>query len=124
MVAKHIILGTRGSKLALAQADIAKKRLEHLHPHLSFDIQIVHTTGDIDLKSPLSEIGGKGVFIKELEVALQKNIVDIAVHSLKDITTSIPADLVLKAFFKAEAVADVLILKAGMTHFDQLPLSA
>lgn len=120
----NIKLGTRGSKLALAQAEIVKSKLEKLFPSIRFEIKVVHTTGDIDLQSPLSEIGGKGVFIKELEAALVNREVDIAVHSLKDITSSIPAGLSLVSFLKAEAVTDVFIFKHGITHFDQLPLKA
>lgn len=117
-------LGSRGSKLALAQAEIVKARLEKIYPTCVFEIQVVHTTGDIDLKSPLSEIGGKGVFIKELEVALKNQEIDIAVHSLKDITSTIPPELALTAFLKAEAVTDVLIFNHDITHFDQLPQGA
>ncbi|MFA6914903.1 MAG: hydroxymethylbilane synthase [Parachlamydiales bacterium] len=121
---EKVRLGTRGSKLALAQAEIVKSKFESLFPSISFEIQVVHTTGDLDLDSPLCEIGGKGVFIKELEVALKNRQVDIAVHSLKDITSAIPKELSLAAFLTPEAVTDVLIFNKALTHFDQLPKEA
>lgn len=124
MMVNTIRLGSRGSKLALAQAEIVKSKLEQKYPNITFEIIVVHTTGDLDLKSPLSEIGGKGAFIKELEVALKNQEVDIAVHSLKDITSTIPTDLKLVAFLKAEAVTDVLIFNHDIGHFDQLPQGA
>lgn len=117
-------LGTRGSKLALAQANIVKNKLVEAHPQIEFEIHIIQTSGDIDLKSPLSEIGGKGVFIKELEVALNQNKIDIAIHSLKDITSALLPGLQLSAFLKAEAVADVLILDAKHSSFEDLPEDA
>jgi hydroxymethylbilane synthase len=117
-------IGTRGSKLALAQADIVKGKLESSFPDIQFEIQVIHTQGDIDLKSPLFEIGGKGVFIKELEVALVKNEIEIAVHSMKDITSALLPGLQLTAFLKAEAVTDVFILSPPYRHFEDLPWGA
>lgn len=117
-------LGTRGSKLALAQAEIVKARLEKKNPNTQFEIQVIHTQGDIDLSSPLCEIGGKGVFIKELEVSLLNKQIDIAVHSLKDITTALPKELQLTAFLPAEAFTDVMILNPKYKHFDELPEGA
>lgn len=117
-------LGTRGSKLAVAQVEIVKAKLEKANPNTKFEIEIIHTQGDIDLTSPLCEIGGKGVFIKELEVALLNKQIDIAVHSLKDITTALPIELQLSAFLPAEAFTDVLILNSKYKHFDDLPLGA
>lgn len=114
-------LGTRGSKLAVAQVEIVKAKLEKLNPNTKFEIEIIHTQGDIDLTSPLCEIGGKGVFIKELEVALLNKQIDIAVHSLKDITTALPPELGLTAFLPAEAFTDVIILNSKYKHFDDLP---
>lgn len=119
-----IRLGTRGSKLALAQAEIVKKKFESLFPDLSFEIKVIHTLGDKDLKSPLYEIGGKGVFIKELELGLKEQEVDIAVHSLKDITSQLLPELQLSAFLKAEAVTDVIILKKECAHFEDIPKGA
>lgn len=119
-----IRLGTRGSKLALAQADLVKFQLEKKHPGLLFEIVVIQTKGDIDLISPLYEIGGKGVFIKELEVALTQGYVDIAVHSLKDMTAALPNHLKLSAFLKAESTVDVLVLGSRHKKWEDLPIGA
>ncbi len=116
-----ITLGTRGSKLALAQTELVIHQLHSLYPYLQFDVQVIHTRGDIDLKSPLYAIGGKGVFIKELEYALKEKKIDIAVHSLKDMTSTLFPGLQLSAFLRAESVADVLILHPKHLSFEKLP---
>jgi len=120
---KLIRIGTRGSQLALAQAEIVKNKLKEVNPGLDISIEVVETKGDKDLR-PLHVIGGKGVFIKELEYALQKQQVDLAVHSLKDITTQLAPGLQLHAFLKAEGVRDVLILHNANLTFKTLPLNA
>jgi len=117
-------LGTRGSKLAVAQVEIVKAKLEKVNPNTKFEIEIIHTQGDIDLTSPLCEIGGKGVFIKELEVALLNKQIDVAVHSLKDMTTALPDELELSGFLPAEAFADVIVLSSKYEYFDELPPGA
>lgn len=116
-----MILGTRGSKLALAQVEIVKARLEKANPNIEFKTEIIHTQGDIDLTSPLSEIGGKGVFIKELEVALLNKQIDIAVHSLKDVTTALPQELQLSSFLSAESFTDVIVCNEKYKHIEDLP---
>lgn len=119
----QVRLGTRGSGLALKQAEIVKNKLQSFFPALQVHTVIIKTQGDIDLKSPLSEIGGKGVFIKELEKALLNNEIDMAVHSLKDVTSSMPPSLCLGAFLQAESCADALVSKPGFT-LDNLPIGA
>lgn len=121
---KKIRLGTRGSKLALAQAHIVKEKFEAAFSDIQFEIQVIHTQGDLDLKSPLFEIGGKGVFIKELEYGLIKNEIDIGVHSMKDITSELYSGLQLTAFLKAEAFTDVMIASKKFSHFEDLPLGS
>ena len=121
---KTVRLGTRGSKLALAQSHIVKEKLRVAFPGMEFLIIPISTKGDLDLTSPLSEIGGKNVFIKELEWALLENKIDIAIHSLKDITSSLMPDLKLSAFLQAEAVNDVLLTKKKLDTLDELPLGA
>ncbi|CDR32867.1 Porphobilinogen deaminase [Criblamydia sequanensis CRIB-18] len=121
---KTVRLGTRGSKLALAQSHIVKEKLRIAYPDLEFLIIPISTKGDLDLTSPLSEIGGKNVFIKELEWALLENRIDIAVHSLKDITSSLMPELKLSAFLQAEAVNDVLLTKKKLDSLDELPLGS
>ncbi len=111
----EIRLGTRGSPLALKQAERVKSLLNLAHPNLKVAILVIKTTGDIDLQSPLSQIGGKGVFIKELEEALLNQEIDIAVHSLKDVTATPHLKLCLSGFLKAESVSDALVSKKGYT---------
>ena len=118
-----MILGTRGSKLALAQADIAAMRLRAVDSSLNVKIVKITTSGDKDQRTSLSQIGGKGVFIKELEQALIDGTVDLAVHSFKDITSDIPSGLEMCAFFKPESVCDVLISRDNLS-LGKLPQNA
>ena len=121
---QHIIIGSRGSELALWQAHYIKRELEKKHKKLSVEVKIIKTKGDKILDVPLSKIGDKGLFTKELENALLRNEVDIAVHSLKDLQTVIPDGLTLAAVTKRHPVEDVLIArKKGTTIFD-LPHNA
>jgi hydroxymethylbilane synthase len=91
-----LIIGSRGSKLALWQAEQARTRLRILNPQLDVHIEIIKTTGDVK-NDPLSVIGGKGVFTKELEDALLNGRIDLAVHSLKDLPTILPDGLSIAA---------------------------
>lgn len=120
---QEIIVGTRGSKLALTQTNWVKAQLESLNPHLKFSIKIIHTSGDKITDVALSRIGGKGLFTKELEVALQEGKIDLAVHSLKDIPTEIPPDLTLGAIPEREDPHDLLI-GDGVQSIRQLPVGA
>ena len=88
-MSRPLVIGSRGSKLALWQAEQARERLRTLNPQIDVQIEIIKTTGDVK-KDPLSVIGGKGVFTKELEDALLDGRIDIAVHSLKDLPTILP----------------------------------
>jgi hydroxymethylbilane synthase len=106
----HLVIGSRGSKLALTQAEMVKSELARLDPFLSIQIEIIRTSGDTS-PDPLSIIGGKGVFTKELEEALLDSRVDLAVHSLKDLPTIIPDGLTIAAICKREDPRDALILK-------------
>jgi hydroxymethylbilane synthase len=101
-------LGTRGSPLALTQAQMVKKKLELAG--IFCEIVVIKTQGDLDQNTPLSELGGKGVFIKELEVALLDQRIDFAVHSLKDVTSQIQPELELSAFLKTESALDCLVV--------------
>lgn len=105
-------IGTRGSPLALAQAHEVKDRLRRAHPHLSghtIDIVVMSTQGDRILDRALSEIGGKGLFTEEIEAALVNGTIDIAVHSLKDMPTSLPEGLELACYLEREDVRDAFI---------------
>ena len=104
-----IRIGTRGSQLALYQANVVKEELAEKFPGLNFQIVVIKTKGDKILDVPLSKIGDKGLFTKELEVAMFDNEIDMAVHSLKDLPTSFPEGVVLGAVLKRGEVRDALI---------------
>jgi len=106
-----LIIGSRGSKLALWQAEQARARLQALNPQLDVHIEIIKTTGDVK-NDPLSVIGGKGVFTKELEDALLDGRIDLAVHSLKDLPTILPDGLSISAICEREDPRDALVLRA------------
>jgi len=110
-----LVIGSRGSKLALTQAQIVKTGLELLNPSQEVRIEIIKTTGDVKT-DPLSVIGGKGVFTKELEEALLDGRIDVAVHSLKDLPTIIPEQLVIAAICKREDPRDGLVLGRRLKH--------
>lgn len=113
---QKLIIGSRGSDLALWQANFIKKELKKAHKHISVEIKLIKTKGDKILDVALSKIGDKGLFTKELEIALLNREVDIAVHSLKDLQTEIPAGLKLAVVTKRHEVEDVLIArKKGTT---------
>ncbi|MBI5729908.1 MAG: hydroxymethylbilane synthase [Ignavibacteriales bacterium] len=116
MKKNKLIIGSRGSDLALWQAKYIKKELERKNKNLSVDIKIINTKGDKILDVALSKIGDKGLFTKELENELLKGSIDIAVHSLKDLPTVLPEGLKLGAVTKRHPVEDILIArKKGMT---------
>jgi hydroxymethylbilane synthase len=108
-----IIIGSRGSKLALWQSEWVKARLEALDPGVRVRVEIFKTQGDVRLDVPLSTIGGQGAFTKELEVALLERRVDVAVHSLKDLPTFTPEGLSITATPEREDPRDALVLRAG-----------
>ncbi len=121
---KKLIIGSRGSDLALWQANFVKKSLEKAHKGLKVEIKLVKTKGDKILDVALSKIGDKGLFTKELEVALLNGEVDIAVHSLKDLQTEIPKGLKLAAVTKRHDVEDVIIARKKRITLDKLPEGA
>lgn len=108
-------IGTRGSALALYQANQVKLSIETNFPDVQAEIVIIHTKGDKILDVALSKIGDKGLFTKELEVALLGNEVDMAVHSLKDLPTFFPEGLQLGAVLPRAEVRDALVSKNGKT---------
>ena len=93
-----IIVGTRGSKLALWQAGHIADRLRQINPGLTVELKRIVTTGDKILDVPLAKIGGKALFTKELELAMLSGEIDLAVHSLKDMPTELPAGLILAMY--------------------------
>jgi hydroxymethylbilane synthase len=108
---RPLVIGSRGSKLALWQAEQARERLLRLNPQIDVCIEIIKTTGDVK-SEPLSVIGGKGVFTKELEDALLDGRIDIAVHSLKDLPTILPDSLTISAICEREDARDALVLRS------------
>ena len=110
-MSRPLIIGSRGSKLALWQAEQARARLQALNPQLEVHIEIIKTTGDVK-SDPLSVIGGKGVFTKELEDALLDGRIDLAVHSLKDLPTILSEGLSISAICEREDPRDALVLRA------------
>ena len=116
-------LGTRGSLLARTQTGHVEQALLAANPGLEIEIVVIRTTGDEITDRPLAEIGGKGLFVKEIEVALLEERVDLAVHSMKDVPAEIPDGLVLAATPPREDPRDALIAQGGR-RFDELPHGA
>ena len=108
-----VVIGSRGSKLALTQTRLVQAELNHLNPELEIRIEIISTSGDVS-NEPLSVIGGKGVFTKELEQALLTGRIDLAVHSLKDLPTVIPEGLQLAAIGRREDPRDALLIRSEL----------
>ena len=106
-------IGTRGSELALWQANYVKKELERLNPGVVFEIRIIKTTGDEVLDVSLSKIGDKGLFTRQIETELLAGSIDLAVHSLKDLQTEQPDGLIIGAVCERETPNDVFISKTG-----------
>lgn len=111
MKRKKVIIATRGSKLALRQAELVKNELLALKPDLKIELKKIKTTGDKILDAPLAKLGGKGLFVKEIEEALLKGNADLAVHSMKDVPVDLPKGLHIKAICKREDPRDAFILK-------------
>jgi hydroxymethylbilane synthase len=116
-------IGTRGSKLALTQSHWVKEKIEKKHSHIQVELVRIKTTGDKILDSPLSEIGGKGLFVKEIEDALLEKRVDMAVHSVKDVPAELPGPLMVSVFPKREDPHDALLSRGNLT-LDGLPPGA
>ena len=119
-----IIIGSRASALALWQSEHIASQLQQLHPSINVEIKKIKTTGDIILDSPLSKIGDKGLFTKELDRALLDGEIDLAVHSLKDVPTQLNEGLILGAITEREDVRDVFISHPQKKYstFNNVPL--
>lgn len=114
-------IGTRGSALAKWQAETVRDRLAGFG--VAAELVLIRTAGDRDTKTPLGAMGGKGVFVKELEEALLEGRIDLAVHSMKDVPTELPRSLVIAAIMEREDVRDALISRSGAVLAD-LPSGA
>ena len=111
----RLVIGSRGSKLALWQSEWVRSSLVALHPQLEVHIEIIKTTGDVIKDAPLSVIGGKGVFTREIEEALLQERIDLAVHSLKDLPTLLPEGLCIAVIPEREDARDALVLRADLS---------
>ena len=126
MTTETVRIGSRGSDLALWQAHWVRDRLTERFPGKTFTVEIIKTTGDRILDAPLSRIGDKGLFTREIEHALLAGSIDLAVHSLKDLPTTLPDGLLLGAVTEREDVRDVFLPRPGnrVRAFAQLPHGA
>jgi len=118
-----LIIGTRGSQLALWQSEWVKAALMKQYPTLTVELQIIKTKGDIILDVPLAKVGGKGLFTKEIEEALLDDRIDLAVHSMKDMPAVFPKGLYIGAVPERETPEDVLISRKGL-KLSQMPEGA
>ncbi len=114
MAGGTITIGTRGSQLALWQANWVKEAVNRNHPDLTVELVIIKTKGDKILDVPLAKVGGKGLFVKEIEEALLDGRIDLAVHSMKDMPADIPVGLGIGAIPEREEPRDVLITRSGL----------
>jgi hydroxymethylbilane synthase len=119
----NLRIGTRGSKLALTQSEWVKGKIETRHPDLQVELVSIKTTGDKILDSPLAKIGGKGLFVKEIEEGLLSKRIDLAVHSMKDVPAALPNGLILATFPEREDPRDAF-LSAKYRSLEQLPPGA
>jgi hydroxymethylbilane synthase len=117
------VIGSRGSKLALWQSNHIAARIKESRPGIDAEIRIIKTRGDKILDVPLARIGGKGLFVKELEEALLSGAIDLAVHSMKDVPTSLPDGLLIGAVTEREDPRDVVITADG-AKLDELSSTA
>ncbi len=112
-MARTLLIGTRGSKLALWQARWVAQALRALEPGLEAKLKVIKTTGDKILDVPLAKVGGKGLFVKEIEEALLRGEVDLAVHSMKDVPTELPEGLHLAAVLQRQDHRDAFLSRTG-----------
>jgi hydroxymethylbilane synthase len=105
----NLRIGTRGSKLALVQSEWVKRQVEARHPEIHVELVIIKTKGDKIVDAPLSKVGGKGLFVKEIEDALLRGDVDLAVHSMKDVPAELEEGLKLSVYPKREDPRDAFV---------------
>ena len=122
-MSQRLIIGTRGSALALCQANLIKEEIEAAFPDLDVRLKKIKTTGDKITDVPLAKVGGKGLFVKEIEEALFREEIALAVHSMKDVPTFLPEGLHLAAITRREDPRDAVISRDGKRLLD-LPRGA
>lgn len=116
-----IIVGSRGSNLALTQTNMVLDSIKEKHPEVEFQLKVIKTKGDILKNVPIDKIGGKEIFIKEIEKELLDGTIDMAIHSMKDMPGELPEGLKLSFTPKREDYRDVLVLKEGYKSLDDIP---
>ena len=126
-----VVIATRGSKLALWQAEWIKAEIEKLDPDIAIELNKIKTTGDKILDVPLAQVGGKGLFVKEIEEAMLRGEADLAVHSMKDVPTELPEGLHLSTITKREDPRDAFLTAVSsqqsavsIKNFQDLPQGA
>ncbi len=122
MAKRQLRIGTRASQLALWQANWVKGELEKRYPDLEVSLVKIKTTGDKILDVPLAQVGGKGLFTKEIEEAMLAGEIEVAVHSMKDVPTYFPAGLGLRCITEREDPRDIVILRPGVSSWQELPI--
>lgn len=116
-------IGSRDSQLAVIQSELVMGALRRAHPDLELELVTMKTTGDRILDRTLDQVGGKGLFVRELDEALRSGRVDLTVHSCKDLPMELPEDLPVSAFLPREDPRDVLVLPEGALEWDaRLPI--
>ncbi|MEM1483775.1 hydroxymethylbilane synthase [Oscillospiraceae bacterium PP1C4] len=118
MQSRKICIGSRESRLAVVQSELVMADIRRAHPELELELVTMKTTGDVILDRPLDKIGGKGLFVKELDQALLDGRIDLSVHSLKDMPMEIPCALPIVAYTRRADPRDVLILPLGIDYLD------
>src|SRR5699024_208419 len=113
--------GARGSKLSITQTNLIIDMIKKAHPYLEIELKTIKTKGDILREASLYKIGGKGVFVKEIEKELLNGEIDMAVHSMKDMPGVLPEGLKLSYVPEREDYRDVLVLREGLNSLDELP---
>lgn len=119
-----IVVGSRGSKLALTQSNWVINKLKEHRPDIDFELKVVKTKGDRIQNVALDKIGDKGLFVKEIETLLLEGKIDVAIHSMKDMPSELPQGLKFTYIPEREDPRDVIILKEGYNTIDDLPLGA
>ncbi|MBS4537891.1 hydroxymethylbilane synthase [Clostridium sp. D2Q-11] len=117
-----IVVGSRGSKLALSQTNWVIDKLRENFPKALFEVKVIKTKGDKIQNVSLDKIGDKGLFVKEIEKALLQNEIDLAIHSFKDMPSELPKGLIFAGVPKREDYRDVLILREGLSNLKDIPI--
>ena len=119
-----VVVGTRGSNLALSQTNIVIHKIKQIHPDVQFEIKVMRTKGDILKDIAVDKLGGKEIFVNEIEKELLDGTIDMAVHSMKDMPGELPKGLKLSSAPLREDYRDVFVFRKGINSLDELPKGA